>query len=323
MVVTCPPHTPHAPGHGGRGTKEPGHPQASPPADDRANPTLEGVPATVGTRHAMPPVPRRQYGSGVGDFTYRRIVSGAKGFFKTIGLQLTVVGEENIPLEGGAVLAINHTGYLDFVFAGIPANMRDKRLVRFMAKDDVFTHPVSGPLMRSMSHIPVDRSAGSGSFRTAVGVLKSGELVGVFPEATMSRSLEIKEIKSGAVRMARAAKVPLIPMILFGSHRVITYGHRDFSRGTPVYITVGAPIETTGDPEVVAETLRATMQAMLDETIARYPDRPTSPDDAWWMPARLGGTAPTLEEAAAMEAEFSAARAARKSAAAADKEAKG
>ena len=255
-----------------------------------------------------------EYRRPMGDFTYRRIVSAAKGMFAVLGVKVSHTGSEHIPAEGGAVLAINHIGYLDFVFAGIPVDARGHRLVRFMAKEETFTHRVSGPLMRSMQHIPVDRAAGTAAFRAAVAALKAGELVGVFPEATMSRSIEIKEIKSGAVRMARAAKVPLIPMVVFGTQRLITYGHRDLSRGTAVFITVGEPIPTSGDPEEVALVLRARLQELLDDTIARYPQRPSSPDDGWWMPQRLGGTAPTLEEAAVLEAELVATRAARKAA---------
>jgi len=249
----------------------------------------------------------------VADFVYPPVVLAAKSVFKGLGIKFVIEGAENLPREGGVVLAINHTSYLDFALGGIPAE-RIGRHVRFMAKDGIFKHRIGGPLMRGMKHIPVDREAGSQSFRDAVGALKSGEIVGVFPEATMSRSIEIKEIKSGAVRMARAAKVPLIPMVVFGTQRLITYGHRDLSRGTAVFITVGEPIPTSGDPEEVALVLRARLQELLDDTIARYPQRPSSPDDGWWMPQRLGGTAPTLEEAAVLEAELVATRAARKAA---------
>ena len=146
-------------------------------------------------------------------------------------MKLDIVGEENIPLQGGAVLALNHTSYLDFALGGVPADRRGRRFVRFMAKDSVFRHPVAGPLMRGMKHIPVDRHDGSVAFETAVAAARAGELIGVFPEATMSRSLEIKELKNGAVRMAREAEVPLIPMIVFGGHRVLSYDVRDFTRG--------------------------------------------------------------------------------------------
>ena len=224
---------------------------------------------------------------------YRPIIWTAKSLFAGLGLKFDMVGAENIPLEGGAVLAINHTSYLDFALAGIPADRRNHRLVRFMAKESIFRHPIAGPLMRGMKHIPVDRNAGSAAFRDAVADLRAGELVGVFPEATMSRSLEIKEIKNGAVRMARAANVPLIPMIVFGGHRIMSYDHRDLTRGRTIAMTVDEPFPTPRgmDPDEITNDLRARMSVLLDETIARYPDRPAG---AWWIPARLGGGAPPL-----------------------------
>jgi 1-acyl-sn-glycerol-3-phosphate acyltransferase len=247
----------------------------------------------------------------VTDPVYRPIVLTARTLFTGLGLRFDVVGEENIPRSGGAVLAINHTSYLDFALGGVPADRVGHRLVRFMAKDGIFKHPVAGPLMRGMKHIPVDRDAGSAAFRDAVAALKAGELVGVFPEATMSRSLEIKEIKNGAVRMARAANVPLIPMIIFGGHRLLSYDRKDFSRGKPIAMTVGVPMPVPRgvDPDVLTEELHARMAALLDETIARYPDKPPG---AWWIPARLGGSAPTPEEALAIEERVRAEKAAKR-----------
>lgn len=234
------------------------------------------------------------------DPVYRPIVMTARTLFAGLGLRIDVVGEQNIPRHGGAVLAINHTSYLDFALGGIPADKVGHRLVRFMAKDGIFKHPVAGPLMRGMKHIPVDRDAGSTAFRDAVAALKAGELVGVFPEATMSRSLEIKEIKNGAVRMARTANVPLIPMIIFGGHRLVSYNVKDFSRGKPIVMTVGEPIPVPrgADADEVTEELHVRLEQLLDESIARYPDKPPG---AWWIPARLGGSAPTPEEALAIE----------------------
>lgn len=232
----------------------------------------------------------------VGDPVYRPIIVAARALFAGLGLRIDIVGVENIPATGGAVLAINHTSYLDFALAGIPADRRGGRLVRFMAKEGIFRHRIAGPLMRGMKHIPVDREAGSAAFREAVDALRAGELVGVFPEATMSRSLEIREIKNGAVRMARTAGVPLIPMIVFGGHRLLSYDHRDLTRGRTIVITVGEPLPVPrgSDPDVITAELRERMSALLDESIARYPDRP---EGAWWIPARLGGGAPPLDSA--------------------------
>ncbi len=241
------------------------------------------------------------------DPVYRPIIFAARGLFQGLGLRLDIVGAEHIPLEGGALLAINHTSYLDFALSGLPADRRGHRLVRFMAKDGIFRHPVAGPLMRGMKHIPVDRDAGSAAFRDAVAALKAGELVGVFPEATMSRSMDIKEIKNGAVRMARAAGVPLIPMIVFGGQRILSYDRRDLSRGKPIGITVGEPLPLPRgvDPDQLTAELSARLRDLLDETVARYPD---TPPGAWWVPARLGGGAPTLEEAAVIEEQVRLAR---------------
>ncbi len=225
---------------------------------------------------------------------YRSIVSGFKGVFGALGLRFDIVGLENLPRTGGAVLAINHTSYLDFALGGIPADRQGRRLVRFMAKESVFRHRVSGPLMRAMKHIPVDRAAGSQAFDEAVRVLRAGELVGVFPEATMSRSMDIKPIKSGAVRMAMEAGVPLIPMCVLGGARIYSYGHRDLSRGKTIAITVGDPMHPAPGDDIDALTvqLRERMRSVLDQTVARYPgDR-----SEWYLPARLGGGAPTPEE---------------------------
>lgn len=245
------------------------------------------------------------------ELVYPPIVLTARAFFATLGLKLDIVGSDNIPRRGGAVLAMNHTSYLDFALGGLPADRVGHRLVRYMAKDGIFKHPVAGPLMRGMKHIPVDREAGTAAFRDAVAVLKAGELVGVFPEATMSRSFEIKEIKNGAVRMARAADVPLIPMIVFGGSRLMFYGHRDFSRGKPICITVGEPVPVPrgSSPDAANEELRGALGRLLDETIERYPDKPAG---AWWIPRRLGGSAPTPEEAAQIEEQVRRERAARR-----------
>jgi 1-acyl-sn-glycerol-3-phosphate acyltransferase len=246
------------------------------------------------------------------DPTYRPIVGVAKGVFGGLGIRFDVVGEENIPLEGGALLAMNHTSFLDFALGGEPANRRGKRLVRYMAKDAVFKHWLGGPLMRGMRHIPVDREQGSQSFRDAVTYLKAGELVGIFPEATMSRAMDIKDIKTGAVRIAVAADVPLIPMCILGGARILSYGHKDFSRGTTIAITVGEAMHPKRgqDAEALTVELRARMRDLLDQTVARYPYE----GSPWWIPARLGGSAPTLEQAEVLDQQARERKAAKKAA---------
>jgi 1-acyl-sn-glycerol-3-phosphate acyltransferase len=238
------------------------------------------------------------------DLVYPPVVAVARGVFAALGLRFTITGTEHIPRTGGAVMVINHVGYLDFTFAGLGARPA-KRLVRFMAKDDVFRHSVSGPLMRGMKHIPVDREAGSASFRAALTALKAGEIVGVFPEATISRSFELKEFKSGAARMARSAGVPLLPVVIWGSQRVWTKGRpRNFRYSrTPIHISIGEqiPYPAGGDPDAVTADVRQRMSEMLHRVQEVYPGQPRGEDDSWWQPARLGGSAPTPEEAALLD----------------------
>ena len=143
---------------------------------------------------------------------YGTVIQLARLIWRIQGLKITVTGVENLPKSGGAVIAINHTGYLDFTFAGLPAYQQGLgRKVRFMAKQEVFDHKITGPIMRSLRHISVNRQDGAASYEEAVRNLKDGELVGVYPEATISRSFEIKEFKSGAARMAVEAGVPIVP----------------------------------------------------------------------------------------------------------------
>jgi len=235
------------------------------------------------------------------EIVYPPVIAFTRGVFAAQGLRFTLRGTEHIPRAGGAVMAINHIGYFDFTYAGYAAFQVD-RLVRFMAKQEVFAHPVAGPLLRGMRHISVDRALGAQSYRAAVRALADGEIIGVFPEATISRSFELKEFKSGAARMASQAGVPLLPVVVWGSQRVWTKGlpKRLGRTRTPITVLVGPPIPTEGDVLEVTATLRARMAEMLREAQETYPEKP-GPDDTWWLPARLGGTAPTLEEAAELD----------------------
>ncbi|WP_116109665.1 lysophospholipid acyltransferase family protein [Amycolatopsis ruanii] len=229
------------------------------------------------------------------ELVYPPVVLFAKTMFRVLDLKLRVEGSEHIPARGGAVIACNHVSYLDFIFCGLGAQPA-KRLVRFMAKKEVFDHRISGPLMRGMGHIPVDRAAGGGAYDEAVARLRGGEVVGVFPEATISPSFTVEEVKSGAARMAAQAGVPLIPMAVWGSQRLWTKGRprRLTQRHVPISILMDEPLRPgpADDADAVTRELRDRMSLLLDRAQAEYPEKPAGPDDLWWLPAHLGGTAP-------------------------------
>lgn len=246
------------------------------------------------------------------DLTYPPIILTAKVTFRALGQRFVLTGTEHVPRKGGVLLAVNHISYVDFIYGGLAANPSG-RLVRFMAKREIFDNAVGGPVMRSMHHIEVDRDDGGASYDRAVEYLRDGEAVGIFPEATISRALVLKEFKTGAVRIAAEAGVPVVPVILWGTHRMMTKDHpRDFSRGKTIAIRVGEPLHPTGE-DPVAETaeLHAVMSALLDETIRAYPAE-EQPPGSWWLPAEYGGSAPTLEEAARLDAEEKQRRAERR-----------
>ena len=244
------------------------------------------------------------------EWVYRPVIRVALTVFRIFGFRFDLRGIDNIPLEGGAVLASNHVSYFDFMFVGYAAHRRRRRLVRFMAKQAVFHHRVSGPLMRGMHHIPVDRAAGAAAYRHAVAALQQGELVGVFPESTISRSYVPRPLKNGAARMAIESGVPLIPVVTWGGHRVWTPGRKPrLQRRVPVSIWIDAPmaIEAGESAADVTARLAVRLRELVDSAVAAYPDPPG--DDAWWWPAHAGGGAPTPEAAAEMERNAIAGRA--------------
>jgi 1-acyl-sn-glycerol-3-phosphate acyltransferase len=236
---------------------------------------------------------------GVRDLTYPPIVVAAKAAVKVLGINLVLTGSEHIPRTGGAVLAFNHISYVDFIFGGF-ATQPARRRVRYMAKRELFDHRFSGPLMRSLHHIEVDRDDGAKSYDVALDYLAAGEVVGLFPEATISRSFELKDFKTGTVRMASRAGVPLIPVILWGTQRMYTKDHpRDLSRGKTITLHVGAPVPLTGtDPVGDNARLRTEMTQLLDEAIRTYPQHE---DGAWWVPQAYGGSALSRDEANMVE----------------------
>lgn len=238
------------------------------------------------------------------ELVYPPVILACKAMFRVLDLKLEVRGSEHVPTAGGAVLACTHVSYLDFIFCGLAALPAGRR-ARFMAKQQVFANRIAGPLMRGMHHIPVDRSAGAASYRAAVAALRSGEVVGVFPEATISRSFTVKPIKSGAVRMAAEAGVPVLPVAVWGSQRLWTKGRPKnlTQRHVPVLIRVGEPFQPTpgDDHDVSTKDLRTRMTALLEQAQRDYPGTPEPGTDPWWLPTHQGGTAPTPEQAAALD----------------------
>jgi len=229
---------------------------------------------------------------------YRLLEIAANTAVFLTGAKIRYRGLEQVSSSGGAVIAINHTSYVDFLPAG-PATVRAGRRLRFMLKAEMQEVPIMNFLIKHATAIPVDRSAGHGAYQAAVDSLRGGEIVGVYPEATISRSFELKVFKSGAARMAHEAAVPIVPLIVWGAQRIWTKNHpKDLGHSKiPVNVAVGASLDASPDCERTTAELHDAMEQLLIQAQQDYPGEP----GAYWLPRRLGGSAPTLEEAAVLE----------------------
>ncbi|MEZ0363526.1 lysophospholipid acyltransferase family protein [Mycobacterium sp. pUA109] len=240
---------------------------------------------------------------------FRALEIAAKTLVKTSGTTITYQGLEHIPPAGGAVIAINHTSYIDFLPAALAVHYRGRRM-RFMIKAEMQQVRSVNFLIKHTKTIPVDRRAGAGAYAAAVEQLRAGEVIGVYPESTISRSFELKDFKTGAARMALDAQVPIVPLIVWGAQRIWTKDHPRtslFRNRIPISVAVGPAVAPVGDVEELGAALRDEMSSVLDRVQQDYPH----PAGAHWVPRRLGGTAPTLAEAKRLDEAELAERAAR------------
>jgi len=213
-----------------------------------------------------------------GDRVYRLAIRLGSGLFRLLDLRRDVHGASNVPPSGAAVLAVTHFGYLDFALVQDAVWSRYRRLTRFLVTDAAFGHPVAGPLLRAMRHIPVHRAAGAGAYRVARRALQRGEIVGVFPESAVSMTNELLPLKKGAAGLAAETGAPLIPVLVWGGQRVITKGiplKWRRARHADIHIEFGTPMHPVAgsDPVDVTADLRAALSAMLSRMVAIAPER--------------------------------------------------
>jgi 1-acyl-sn-glycerol-3-phosphate acyltransferase len=209
------------------------------------------------------------------------------------GTKFTFHGLENIPERGGALLAQNHTSYLDWLPPLFAARERGRRMY-FMIKSEMADVKAVNYVIEHARLIPVDRRHGHDAFEVAVQRLREGELIGMHPEATISRSFELQQFKTGAARMALDAQVPIVPLIVWGAQRIWPKDHpkKVFRNKVPVAVAAGRPLPPRGSAEELNVALRDAMNALLYRVQEEYPH----PEGEYWVPRRLGGTAPNQED---------------------------
>ena len=243
---------------------------------------------------------------------YRTGMGLVRALFAVLRVRKTVVGGSNLPDAGGAVLAMTHFGYLEFALVADVMWMTRRRPIRFLATKSAFEKPLVGWALRATGQIPVDLRGGADAYAHAVAALRGGELIGIFPEAGVDASFTVRSMKTGAVRLAREAGVPLVPIAVWGGQRLLTKNHRIrfFERfGVPVTFAIGKPVELDGEIHEATSRLRDELRRLLALTQAGYPD---DGDGQCWQPRHLGGTAPTQDEAVEIDRQITERREARR-----------
>jgi 1-acyl-sn-glycerol-3-phosphate acyltransferase len=155
-------------------------------------------------------------------------------------------GTENVPEEGGAILASNHLSYSDWLFMPLVIPRR----VTFVAKAEYFTTPgLKGWLQKTFfsgaGQVPIDRSSGTaaaGAIATGLRILKNGDLFGIYPEGTRSHDGTLYRGKTGVARMALEAKVPVIPVAVIGTDIVAPPG-KVFGKFARPGVRFGKPLD--------------------------------------------------------------------------------
>ena len=242
--------------------------------------------------------PARIHGPDRPSSGFRLIAWLAIAFVRLARWRVRTHGLEHVPARGGAVITFSHTSHVDFVVTALDIYRRLGRPVHVLARADLWQRRRFRWIVRLVSAVPVERETRAGraaSLQAAVEVLRGGGLVLVAPEARISTTFEVQPMRTGAVRMAQQAGVPVVPSASWGSHRLVTTGYPcDVRRawGIPVEVEFAPPIEVaaTDDAVAVTQRLEDSTRRLLDRLQRSYPDG--TPEGAWWVPARLGGGAP-------------------------------
>lgn len=234
------------------------------------------------------------------DLVYRLAIATSRLLFRLLGLRIRVDGAEHLPRSGPAIVVSNHVSFLDFVFVGLAARPSG-RFIRFLTRYDVWHKALVGPAMIAMRHVPVDRAAPAGAFLEARAALIRGEIVGVFPEAGISRSFTVRALMPGAVALSRSTGAPVLLVAVWGPQRIATAGLPiSLRRGRAVSVAVSPPttLPTGGSVQDATVELGRQLQELVTGVQQSHPDQPRRGRCDDRHPAHLGGTAPTASDAA-------------------------
>jgi 1-acyl-sn-glycerol-3-phosphate acyltransferase len=186
-------------------------------------------------------------------------------------------GLERIPRNGPVVYASNHSSMFDIwaLSATLPGS------TRFVAKQELTRIPLLGPAMLRAGHVTIDRTNRARAFEAydrAARTVRGGISAIVFPEGTRSRTGELLPFKNAPFGLALAAQVPVVPVYVDGTFRILPKGGWRLHR-MPIRIRIGAPISTAGltleDRDALRERAFAAIRALQEE--ARVDAAPPAP----------------------------------------------
>lgn len=204
--------------------------------------------------------------------------------------RIRIEGLENVPKGGPAIIAANHLSFLDSFF--IPLSV-PRRKVTYLAKADYFKSWKTAWFFNMVGQIPTEREGGAKSQRSldvALGVLKEGKLLGIYPEGTRSPDGYLHRGRTGVARLALTAGAPVIPCGLVGTDKVQPKDAK-FPRitGRPtVHVRFGTPIDVkryegretdrlvlrSVTDELMYEIMQLSGQEYVDEYASRKPAVP-------------------------------------------------
>jgi 1-acyl-sn-glycerol-3-phosphate acyltransferase len=201
-------------------------------------------------------------------------------------MQWRVEGVERIPARGPVLLASNHLSYFDPLAVANLADLAGRR-ARFLAKAELFENRVMAAALRRMGQIPVSRGTGdTAALDHAAEALRGGQCVGVFPEGTISGDLNPMAGKTGLARLARAAGVDVVPVGLWGTHRILPAGgEKPKPFRTPIVVVAGEPVSVGphANPRETTDRIMAGICGAVAEARRLYPPPPAGQEDPWWV----------------------------------------
>jgi 1-acyl-sn-glycerol-3-phosphate acyltransferase len=190
-----------------------------------------------------------------------------------------VVGRENWPAAGGALICANHQSYLDPPLVGLTCPRR----LTYLGRTTLFENKLLAPIITFLDTIPIDREGGGlAGLKETLRRLKRGDMVLIFPEGTRTRDGQMQPLKPGFCAVARRSKVPLVPVALDGAYDIWPRTS-PLPRGGRLAVVIGQPISVAdvaqfSDEELMAELARRIQSCLMEaQRLRGRPDHTQSP----------------------------------------------